>query len=103
MKILLITNQPYTFWYVGANRSNRSVMEELVRRGHQGQVVAPAFATPSSVSQEQLVEELVRDGVEVQVQEKVNRFIFQGVEVHAVREQAELRGYLTDRLSVFKP
>src|SRR5437773_3102368 len=103
MKILLIMNQPYTFWHVGANRCNRSTAEALVRRDHQVRIIAPALATPSRITHDQLIDQLTAEGIKVRIQDAVDLFSHNGVEIHAVVKRSNLRRYLADQICEFAP
>ncbi|MCA1634319.1 MAG: condensation domain-containing protein, partial [Acidobacteria bacterium] len=103
MKLLLTMNIPYTRSSGGANRSNRSLAEGLVQRGHDVRVVVPALASPSAITLEQYVEGLDRDSIEVRQTQHSYIFTANGVEVHAVVDPPHLRAYLTDQIELTKP
>jgi glycosyltransferase involved in cell wall biosynthesis/NRPS condensation-like uncharacterized protein/alpha-ketoglutarate-dependent taurine dioxygenase len=103
MKILLTMNLPYTRVHGGANKSNRSLVEELARRGHRVRVVVPALATPSRVTAEQVRAELIADGIEVRSIDGADLFKIDGVEVHSVAEPSQLRTQLLEQIRRFDP
>src|SRR5436190_15360519 len=103
MKILLTMNLPYFPAVGGANKANRSLAEEFVRRGHTVQVVVPALGTPSRLTQAQFLEALATEGIQVAARAGADVFHLNGVEVHAVAEPPRLGAYLTDQLRAFKP
>lgn len=103
MKILLTMNVPYTRVYGGANKSNRSLAEGLAARGHSIQVVAPALATPSTMTHEEFVEEMRQEGISIEFNKEAYVVHLNRVELHAVIESSQLRGYLIERLRRFDP
>jgi len=105
MKILLTMNLPYFPAVGGANKANRSLAEEFVRRGHTVQVVVPALGTPSQLTPAQFRDALAAEGIQITSQAGADADIFQlnGVEVHAVAEAAHLSVHLMDQLRAFKP
>ena len=103
MKILLTMNLPYTRLYGGANRSNRSLAEALAARHHSLRVVVPALAALSPITHQQLLEELVSEGIRVSSNGEIDVFNLNGVEVHAVIEPSRLCSYLAEQIREFKP
>ena len=103
MKILLTMNLPYTRVYGGANRSNRSLAETLAARNHSLRVVVPALAPLSSITHQQILEELASEGIPVSSNGGVDVFELKGVDVHAVEEPSRLYGYLAEQIREFKP
>jgi glycosyltransferase involved in cell wall biosynthesis len=103
MKILLTMNLPYTRVYGGANRSNRSLAEALVARGHSLRVVVPALAALSSITHQQLLEEFAAEGIAVSSDGAIDRFNLNGVDVRTVIEPSRLYGFLAEHVREFKP
>ncbi|HEX7175266.1 MAG TPA: amino acid adenylation domain-containing protein [Pyrinomonadaceae bacterium] len=103
MKLALAMNVPYARVYGGANRSNRALAEALAARGHEVHVITPALAVPSTITREDFVAGLAAEGVAVRSEGSVDRFNLGGVEVHALAEQSQLRGYLTQALGRLEP
>jgi amino acid adenylation domain-containing protein len=104
MRLLMTMNVPYTRSHGGANRSNRGLIEGLVRRGHEAFVVAPALAQPSPVSYEEWVEELNSLGISIAPEdEETVSFTWGGVRVFAVREPGRVRGVLTRMIERLSP
>jgi uroporphyrinogen-III synthase len=65
MNFLLTMNLPYMRVHGGANRSNRYLAEKLVERGHSVRAVVPVFSVPARKTREELVNELVNQGIRV--------------------------------------
>ena len=103
MKILLTMNLPYTRVYGGANRSNRGLAEALAARHHSLRVVVPALAALSPVTHQQLLEELVSEGIRVSCNGEIDRFNSNGVDVHAVIDPSRLCSYLAEQIREFEP
>ncbi|NOQ25908.1 MAG: amino acid adenylation domain-containing protein [Bacteroidales bacterium] len=103
MKILLTMNLPYTRIFGGANKSNKSLAEEIALLGHEVLAVTPAIAIPSNITIEELKVNLELQGIDVI--SKVDRYIFKynGVQIHAVFEMEELRTVLQDEIRLQKP
>ena len=103
MKFILTMNLPYTRSHGGANRSNRGLCEGLVQAGHIVRVVVPTLATPSPVTREQVLSELVSQGVDVQSHAEIDIFSLNGVEVHAVTDPMRLRAYFVEQIQEMRP
>ena len=103
MKILLTMNLPYTRVYGGANRSNRGLAEALAARHHSLRVVVPALAALSPITHQQLLEELVSEGIRVSSNGEIDRFNLNGVDVNAVIDPSRLCSYLAEQIREFEP
>src|ERR1044072_4286614 len=103
MKLAMLMNVPYTRVTGGANRSNRALLEALAAKGHEVHVITPALAVPSSITHEEFIADLEAQGIALQAIGGVDRFDLNGVEVSAVAEQSQLRGYLMERLRQLEP
>ena len=103
MKLALAMNVPYTRVSGGANRSNRALAEALAARGHEMHVITPALAVPSRITHEEFIAELAAEGIAVQTAGGVDRFNLNGVEVHALAEQSQLRSCLMETLQKLEP
>src|SRR5690349_20475857 len=102
MRILLTMNLPYFPAHGGANKSNRFILEALAQR-HAVRAVVPALGVPSRLTHEQFRAGLAAQGVRVISVEGADIFTLNGVEVHAVAEPSQLRGYLAEQLRGFAP
>ena len=103
MKLLLTMNIPYTRVSGGANKSNRSLAEELASRHHCVRVVVPALTASSLLTHEEFLEELVGQGISVNSNGGIDVFSLNGVEVHAVVDPSQLRSHLEDQIFSFEP
>ncbi|HEY0384393.1 MAG TPA: amino acid adenylation domain-containing protein, partial [Pyrinomonadaceae bacterium] len=96
-------NVPYTRVHGGANRSNRALAEALVARGHELHVITPALAVPSAITHAEFVAALEAEGIAVESVGGVDRFNMNGVRVHAIAEQTQLRHQLIEHLRHIEP
>ncbi|MGH9895567.1 MAG: glycosyltransferase family 4 protein, partial [bacterium] len=96
-------NLPYTRTYGGANRSNRGLAEALAARHHSVRVVVPALAAGSSTTRQQVLQELMEEGIRVSSTGEIDIFDSKGVEVRAVAEQSRLYAYLMEQIREFEP
>jgi glycosyltransferase involved in cell wall biosynthesis len=103
MNFLLTMNLPYMRVHGGANRSNRYLAEKLVERGHSVRAVVPVFSVPARKTREELVNELVNQGIRVVSNSEVDCYQCNGVEVHAVVNPSHLRAYLTEQIGKTDP
>ena len=103
MKLAMAMNVPYKRVSGGANRSNRALAEALAARGHEMHVITPALAVPSNITREEFIAELAAEKITVQSAGGVDRFNLNGVEVHALAEQSQLRGCLMETLHQLEP
>lgn len=103
MKLTMAMNVPYTRVSGGANRSNRALAEALAAKGHELHVITPALAVPSHITHAEFMAELAADGLTVEATGGVARFQLNGVQVHALADQAQLRRYLSATLDHLTP
>lgn len=103
MKIILTMNLPYTRIFGGANKSNKSLAEEFAKKGHEVIVVAPALATPSHITHEELLAELSAAGHTVQKEDGYYTFSIDGVKIHAVINASKLRNKLIQKVKQENP
>jgi tyrocidine synthetase III len=103
MKILLTMNLPYTRIFGGANKSNKSLAEEFAKKGHEVWVVAPALATPSHITIDELVEELKQSSYQVALEDGCYVFQMENVKVLAVINTSQLRNKLVQKTLQFNP
>jgi amino acid adenylation domain-containing protein len=95
MRLLMAMNVPYTRSHGGANRSNRGLIEALVRRGHECWVLSPALAQPSAITLAEWSAELTVLGLELATAPDGSiHFDWGGVHVVAVPEQGRVRATL---------
>lgn len=102
-KIILTMNLPYTRSDGGANKSNRILAESFVELGYQVEVITPALAVPSDITIEQLNQNLVSQGVEVEDVGDALHFQLNGVGVNAIKQPEELRFSLKQKILTEKP
>ena len=104
MKILLTMNLPYTRVHGGANKSNKSMLEDFAKTGYEVKVVTPALATPSSITIEELLADLNSREIKFDDKNEYYLIYINNVEVLAVKDdknlkkvlEAEIKGYLPD-------
>jgi glycosyltransferase involved in cell wall biosynthesis len=103
MKILLTMNVPYFPAHGGANNSNRLLLESLAGRGHTVRVVVPVLGVPPLFTHDELIAQLVQDGVALKQDASAFVFSINAIETHAVKEASQLRAYLKQQLESFRP
>lgn len=98
MKILLGHNSTYYPSLGGGDKSNRLLMEALAERGHSVRVVTRTeqFGDTQHVA---FAEALKQRGVE----HSDGRFTLNGVDVHTLTRDPNLRGYLVRQIAEFDP
>ena len=102
MRILLAHNSLYYPSFGGGDKSNRLLMEALAARGHRARVVAriEKFGT---VEHTRFLRALEKRGVRADVTETAVRFLFNGVDVHTLTFNPQLRSYFSEQLAEFDP
>ncbi len=103
MKLVLTMNLPYTRAHGGANKSNKSLAEEFVRKGHEVIVITPALAVPSDITHPELLAQLETQGIQVHSDGNLDKYTIDGVQVHAVVDPSELRNYLIASIQNLRP
>ncbi len=102
MRILLAHNSLYYPSFGGGDKSNRLLMEALAAHGHEVLVVA-RIAKFGAQGHEAFSKELEARGVPPQKTEGVVRFALNGVEVHTLSLNPQLRAYFSEQLAAFDP
>src|SRR5262245_27468870 len=88
----------------GANKANRLLVEGLVEREHSCRVVAPALGGHGPKTLAQFREQLLAQDISLCPSSNgADVFRHNGVEIHAVREAAQLRSHLVNQIREFKP
>lgn len=103
MKILMVMNVPFTRFHGGANRSNRSLLEELANWGHQVAVLTPALASPSSITYETWRSILEEKQIKVDSEKNCDRFTINQVEIVAARDPRQIRSEFFNFAETFAP
>ena len=107
MKILLVQPLYYGANWGGAHKANRLMMEDLARRGHTCQVLAPAriwHQDPTPEPQERLRRRLAGLGSTPRVAAPERSvYTLDGVEVHAVSDGVGMVRELGRRVADFAP
>ena len=102
MRILLAHNSLYYPSFGGGDKSNRLLMEALAARGHNVRVVARlAKFTPEEHAQ--FLADLQARDVAPSVDEPSVRFRLNGVDVHTLTSNPQLRAYFSAQISEFDP
>jgi surfactin synthase thioesterase subunit len=102
MRILLAHNSLYYPSFGGGDKSNRLLMEALAARGHAVQVVA-RIAKFGAEEHARFLTELETRGVSPKVTGEAVRFALNGVDVHTLTLNPQLRAYFSEQLTKFDP
>ncbi|MCO6452811.1 MAG: glycosyltransferase [Caldilineales bacterium] len=103
MKILMAATTAYFPSYGGAGKANRAILEQLVARGHSVRMIAPAL-TPSAYSTiEAFRSALAKAGVESHLENGLDVFDLNGVEVYAPAAIQELLALYQRQIDEFAP
>ena len=102
MRILLAHNSLYYPSHGGGDKSNRLLMEALAARGHEVRVVA-RIARFGPEEHQQVLQQLQARGVQPEVTPDAVRFLLNGVDVHTLTLNAQLRAYFSEQLTAFDP
>lgn len=100
MRILLAHNSLYYPSHGGGDKSNRLLMEAFAARGHEVRVVA-RIAKFGPEEHQQLLQQLRARGVKPEVTPYAVRFLLNGVDVHTLTLNAQLRAYFSEQLTAF--
>ena len=100
MRILLAHNSLYYPSHGGGDKSNRLLMEALAARGHDVRVVA-RIERFGAVEQQRFLEQVARFGPSVE--DGVVRLRLNGVDVHTVAGNPQLRAYFAGQVRSFDP
>jgi surfactin synthase thioesterase subunit/glycosyltransferase involved in cell wall biosynthesis len=103
MKVLLAHNSLYYPSHGGGDKSNRLLMEALAERGHTVRVVTRVERFGPS-DQAKLIADLAARGVpSTTTDEGIVRFELNGVDVHVVALQPNVRAVFTKQIAGFDP
>lgn len=102
MRILLAANSPYYPSLGGGNKSNRLLMEALVRRGHQVRV-ASRTREFGAQAQAELIQELAKRGVPYREGAKTVQAGVGGVDVRILSGSPDIRGFFASEIAAFRP
>jgi len=103
MKILLPQSTFYVPTHSGENKSNRILLEGLAQKGHNCQVIAPAYGRQGPQTHEHLQHELTIRKIDYALSSGVFRFDLNGVGVHAVAHRSHLQDYIKYQAHEFQP
>ncbi|HKI03782.1 MAG TPA: amino acid adenylation domain-containing protein [Thermoanaerobaculia bacterium] len=104
MRLLLLQNLLYLPSHGGANKANRLLLEQLAARGHECRAVAPARGLQGCPTPERFRAELATRGIGIsRSSRQADVFHWNGVEVHAVRETADLPSHVAAEIRDFSP
>ena len=104
MKILLVQNTFYVPTYGGGNKANRIWLEGLARRKHRCRAVARSTGAQGARTRTQFLDQLAKHRINlISSTEGVDLFHYQGVEVHAVTNAAQLCDELVNQIREFEP
>ncbi len=102
LRILLAHNSLYYPAYGGGDKSNRLLMEALAARGHAVRAVARVEKFGAE-GEARLLEQLNARGVSPELLDGVARFTLNGVDVHTLASNPQLRAYFAAQLEAFDP
>lgn len=102
MRILLAHNSLYYPSFGGGDKSNRLLMEALAARGHETRVVA-RLAKFGADEQAWFLAELQARAATANVTEEAVRFRLNGVDVHTLALNPQLRAYFSAQIAEFDP
>jgi surfactin synthase thioesterase subunit/glycosyltransferase involved in cell wall biosynthesis len=102
LRVLLAHNSLYYPAYGGGDKSNRLLMEALAARGHSVRVVA-RIEKFGQDGEDRLLQQLRERGVSPEVTDGVARFVLNGVDVHTLAANPQLRGYFAAQVEAFDP
>ena len=103
MKFLMVQNLIYLPTYGGANKCDRLLLEGLAAQGHICRVIAPATGAQGLEGYPQFLEALKQHGIHPISYPDVDVFQYNGVEVHAVKDSAQLPAQLRRQIQSFAP
>jgi surfactin synthase thioesterase subunit/glycosyltransferase involved in cell wall biosynthesis len=103
MRILLAHNSTYYPSQGGGDKSNRLLMGALAARGHQVRVVTRVEQFGDAAHHEFLAQ-IVARGVSAEVSDgKSVCFLLDGVDVHTLTRDPNIRGYFAQQIAEFDP
>ena len=103
MKIIVTMQLPYVPALGGANKCNRMVAEALAKQAHDIQVIVPATNEANAGTLNHFRDQLATQAIPVDSKAGIDLFHFNGVEVHALHEQAQVRPHLIRQIEKFEP
>lgn len=104
MKILLVQSATYVPPHGGFNKANRLLLEGLAARGHACRVVAPATGVQGPRSLTDFEAELRQRQVHIVSSSPATVvYSYNGVEIHAILDTAQLRAHLAHQIDAFDP
>jgi amino acid adenylation domain-containing protein len=103
MKILITMQLPYVPALGGANKCNRMVAEALFKKSHDVQVIVPATNEANAGTLNHFRSQLAAQAIQVHSKAGIDLFHLNGVEVHALHEQAQVRSHLIRQIKTFEP
>ncbi len=103
LKILLVQNLLYVPTHGGANKCDRLLLEGLAAQGHRCRVVAPATSVQGLETHTQFLAELAQRGIQPISYPDVDVFQLNGVEVHAVKDSAQLSAHVLRQARELEP
>lgn len=102
LRVLLAHNSLYYPSHGGGDKSNRLLMEALAERGHDVRVVARVERFGAE-AHDKLLRELASRKVKARTEDGAVRFEHNGVDVHTVALDPNLRGYFAKQIADFDP
>jgi len=104
MRILLVQNSLYYPAYGGGNKSNRLLLEELSRRGHECRVVTRVSETLDAERLQTFLADLESRNVTIESSAGgMVLFRLNGVEVHTETSVHRVRDHLVEQIESFRP
>ncbi len=104
MRILLVQNSLYYPAYGGGNKSNRLLLEEMTKRGHECRVVTRVSETLDAQRLQTFLADLASRGVEIESSAGgLVVFNLNGVSVHTETSVHKVRDHLVRQIAEFRP
>lgn len=102
LRILLAHNSLYYPSHGGGDKSNRLLMEALAARGHRVRVVA-RIEEFGEEAQNSFLAQLAQRGVTPEIADGAAHFALNGVDVHTLTGNPQMRSYLSGQIASFDP
>jgi glycosyltransferase involved in cell wall biosynthesis len=100
MKIILLQSLPYFPTKGGGDKSNKMLIEELIKRGHECHVIAVAANLDSDIAFEKYPSILEEHGItEIEKGDDCIRFNLNGIVIHAIKQVNKIPPYF---IKIFK-
>jgi glycosyltransferase involved in cell wall biosynthesis len=103
MRLLLVQDTVWVPSWGGANKFNRTLLEDLAQRGHECRAITPSHGSQAAQSVEAFCSELTRRSIEFNALPDVLSFVLNGVTVDAIRDRRQAEPCIARTLRDFAP